>query len=159
MFLHLHTRRWNISPGWLRIMQKKWDRKKLTGMLDGSIMGQGRAGVSTPPLQRRPSDVGFKEADEGWRSGSPPSQAQMSEKKEVCDRGILEQGGRARERRGEADGGRTGMRWREGWRRRRQHLQTSLAGESIKSSGQRRADNSALSIRFNPLKDLNVHLV
>lgn len=34
-----------------------------------------------------------------------------------------------------------------------------LAGAFIKCSGQRRADNSPLSIRFNPLKDLNVHLV
>lgn len=34
-----------------------------------------------------------------------------------------------------------------------------LAGAFIKCSGQRRADNSALSIRFNPLKDLNVHLL
>lgn len=80
------------------------------GMLDGSIMGCWCGCVSTSLLQSRPCDVGFKETDEGWRSGSLPSQAQMSEKKEVCDRGILEQRGRERERRGEADGGRTKMR-------------------------------------------------
>lgn len=32
-------------------------------------------------------------------------------------------------------------------------------GAFISCSGRRRADNSPLSIRFNPLKDLNVHLV
>lgn len=79
-------------------------------MLDSSIMGWCCGCVSTRLLQSHPCDAGFKETDEGWRSGSVPSQAQMSEKKEVCDRGMLERRRREGERRGEADGGRTKMR-------------------------------------------------
>lgn len=63
-------------------------------MLDGSVMGWCCGCVGTSLLQRRRCDVAFKETDEGWRSGSLPLQAQMSEKKEACDRGILEQRGR-----------------------------------------------------------------
>lgn len=36
-------------------------------------------------------------------------------------------------------------------------LQLPSAGVFINSSGERLADNLQLSIRFNPLKDLNVH--
>lgn len=72
----------------------------------------------------------------------------MSGKKEVCDRGMLGRRRRAGGRRGEADGGMKGRMEEE-----------EEAGAFIKCSGQRRADNSALSIRFNPLKDLNVHLL
>lgn len=83
---------------------------ELLGRLDGSIMGRGCGCVSTSLLRSRPCDVGFKETDEGWRCGSLPLQAQMSEKKGVCDRGMLEKSGGAWKRRGEADGGRTKMR-------------------------------------------------
>lgn len=62
-------------------------------MLDGSVMGRGCGGASTRLQQSRACDAGFRETDEGRRSRSPPLQAQMPGRKEVCDRGIQEQPG------------------------------------------------------------------